>query len=86
MAKVKFTRENKLNATYDLMKQEGMKSISARKIAKKLKGSTAPIYAHFSNLEILKEEVIEIVPANELLGQIAKFYKDYHEKNNTKNT
>ena len=47
MAKVKFTRENIVNATYDLMKQEGMKSISARKIAKKLKGSTAPIYAHF---------------------------------------
>ena len=57
MAKVKFTRENIVNATYDLMKQEGMKSISARKIAKKLKGSTAPIYAHFSYLEILKEEV-----------------------------
>ena len=37
MAKVKFTRENIVNATYDLMKQEGMKSISARKIAKKLK-------------------------------------------------
>ena len=52
MAKVKFTRENIVNATYDLMKQEGMKNISARKIAKKLKGSTAPIYAHFSNLEI----------------------------------
>jgi AcrR family transcriptional regulator len=64
MAKVKFTRENIVNATYDLMKQEGMKSISARKIAKKLKGSTAPIYAHFSNLEILKEEVIEIAKSN----------------------
>ena len=36
MAKVKFTRENIVNATYDLMKQEGMKNISARKIAKKL--------------------------------------------------
>ncbi|MFZ1300399.1 MAG: TetR/AcrR family transcriptional regulator [Leptotrichiaceae bacterium] len=64
MAKVKFTRENIVNATYDLMKQEGMKNISARKIAKKLKGSTAPIYAHFSNLEILKEEVIEIAKSN----------------------
>ena len=32
MAKVKFTRENIVNATYDLMKQEGMKNISARKI------------------------------------------------------
>ena len=64
MAKVKFTRENIVNATYDLMKKKKKKNISARKIAKKLKGSTAPIYAHFSNLEILKEEVIEIAKSN----------------------
>ena len=75
MAKVKFTRENIVNATYDLMKQEGMKNISARKIAKKLKGSTAPIYAHFSNLEILKEEVIEIAKSN-FSKYISKEYTD----------
>ena len=76
MAKVKFTRENIVNATYDLMKQKKMKNISARKIAKKLKGSTAPIYAHFSNLEILKEEVIEIAKFN-----FSKYInKDYTER------
>lgn len=75
MAKVKFTRENIINATYELMKQDGIRNISARKIAKKLKGSTAPIYAHFSNLEILKEEIIEIAKSN-FSKYITKEYTD----------
>ena len=42
------------------MKQEGIKNISARKIAHKFKGSTAPIYANFKTIDELKEEIIEM--------------------------
>ena len=43
MPKIKFTKNDILNAAYDVMKQNGIKHISARKIADKFKGSTAPI-------------------------------------------
>jgi len=44
MPRVKFTKKDILKATYDIMKQDGIQNISARKIANKFKGSTAPIY------------------------------------------
>ena len=58
MPKVKFTREDILKATYDILKQEGIKNISARKIAHKFKGSTAPIYANFKTIDELKEIIL----------------------------
>lgn len=60
MPKVKFTREDILKATYDIMKQEGIKNISARKIANKFKGFTAPIYANFKTIDELKDEIISM--------------------------
>ena len=51
MPRVKFTKKDILKATYDIMKQDGIQNISARKIANKFKGSTAPIYANFSTIE-----------------------------------
>ena len=60
MPKVKFTKKDIIKATYEIMKNEGIKNISARKIASKFKGSTAPIYANFSTIEELKEEIIKL--------------------------
>ncbi len=60
MPKVKFTKEDILRATYDIMKQDGIKNISARKIAHKFKGSTAPIYANFKTIDELKDEIIRM--------------------------
>lgn len=60
MPKVKFTKKDILNATYEIIKQDGINSISARKIAAKFKGSTAPIYANFKTIEELKNEVVQI--------------------------
>lgn len=60
MPKVKFSKKDILNAAYEIIKQEGIKNISARKIASKFKGSTAPIYAHFSTIEELKGEIIKL--------------------------
>ena len=60
MPRVKFTKKDILKATYDIMKQDGIQNISARKIANKFKGSTAPIYANLSTIEELKEEIIKL--------------------------
>ena len=43
MPRVKFTKKDILKATYDIMKQDGIQNISARKIANKFKGSTASL-------------------------------------------
>ena len=60
MPRVKFTKKDILKATYDIMKQDGIQNISARKIANKFKGSTAPIYANFSTIEELKDEIVKL--------------------------
>ncbi|BBM36642.1 TetR/AcrR family transcriptional regulator [Pseudoleptotrichia goodfellowii] len=60
MPKIKFTKKDIVKATYEIMKNEGIKNISARKIASKFKGSTAPIYANFSTIDELKEEIIKL--------------------------
>ena len=60
MPRIKFTKKDIIRATYEIMKNEGIQSISARKIANKLKGSTAPIYANFSTIEELKDEIIRM--------------------------
>ena len=60
MPKVKFDREEIINTTFELLKNDGIRGISARNIAKKMKSSTAPIYAHFENIAILKKEVINM--------------------------
>ncbi len=73
MPKIKFTKNDILNAAYDVMKQNGIKHISARRIAEKFKGSTAPIYANFSTIDELKKEVIRM--AEEKLNEY--LYHDY---------
>ena len=73
MPKIKFTKNDILNAAYDVMKQNGIKHISARRIAEKFKGSTAPIYANFSTIDELKNEVIRM--AEEKLNEY--LYRDY---------
>jgi len=72
MPKIKFTKKDIIKATYEIMKQEGIKNISARKIASKFKGSTAPIYANFSTIEELKDEIIRLAEEklNEYLNAI----------------
>ena len=79
MPRVKFTKKDILKATYDIMKQDGIQNISARKIANKFKGSTAPIYANFSTIE---EENGDIKKAEELcrhLFYIAELYEKYSD-------
>ncbi|MDD3024258.1 MAG: TetR/AcrR family transcriptional regulator [Syntrophomonadaceae bacterium] len=57
--KNKFTKEQIIDAAFDIAKTEGIDSITMRKIAEKMGSSVAPIYVNFKNINELIEAVIE---------------------------
>ncbi|MGI6748086.1 MAG: TetR/AcrR family transcriptional regulator [Anaerovoracaceae bacterium] len=57
--KTKFTREQIIDAAFDIAKSEGIDSITMRKIAEKMGSSVAPIYVNFKNVDELNEALIE---------------------------
>lgn len=69
--KVKFTREQIINAAFEIAKTEGIDAITMRKIAERLGSSVAPIYVNFNNVDELNEALIEriISISQELLSE-----------------
>lgn len=57
--KVRFTREQIIDAAFEIARTEGIDSITMRKIAKKIGGSVAPIYVNFKNIDELNEALME---------------------------
>lgn len=57
--KIVFTREEVIEAAFELFKHEGMAGVSARKIAAELNSSTAPVYNCFKNIDELKNILLE---------------------------
>jgi len=57
--KIKFTKEQIIDAAFEIAKTEGIDSITMRKIAEKLGSSVAPIYVNFKNVDELNEALIE---------------------------
>ena len=74
--KVVFTREDVIQAAFDFVREEGLKKLSARKIARRLKSSTAPVYSQFSSMKELELEVLR--KAEDLLLQYTR--KPYTER------
>ena len=56
--KIVFTREDVIQAAFDLVRKEGLKKLTVRKIAQRLKSSTAPVYSQFSSMKELRLEVL----------------------------
>lgn len=52
-------REDIIKATLQVFRKKGFDGLNARSIAKELKCSTQPIYVEFSNMEELKEAIIQ---------------------------
>ena len=67
--KITFTKEDVVQAAFDLVEKKGLKYLSARHVAKKLNSSTAPVYSYFSSMEELKREVLR--KAKDLLFEYA---------------
>ncbi|MDD3269009.1 MAG: TetR/AcrR family transcriptional regulator [Syntrophomonadaceae bacterium] len=56
--KIKFAKDQIIDAAFEIAKIEGIDNITMRKIADKLGSSVAPIYVNFKNLDELMEAVI----------------------------
>jgi len=54
-----FTKEQIIDAAFEIAKTEGIDHITMRKVAQKMGSSVAPIYVNFKNNEELIEAVVE---------------------------
>jgi len=56
--KKKYSKQQIIDAAFEIAKVEGMNSISIRKVANKLESSIAPIYVNFKDVDELKRAVV----------------------------
>ncbi|AST95190.1 TetR/AcrR family transcriptional regulator [Shouchella clausii] len=59
--KKKFSTEQIIEAAWSIAKEEGIDSMTIRKVADRLGSSIAPIYVNFSDVEELKQAVVKKV-------------------------
>lgn len=57
--KVRFTREQIVEAAFDIAQAEGLDHVTMRKIAERMGSSVAPIYANFADSNELTEALLE---------------------------
>lgn len=67
----KFNKDDIINVTYEIVKEEGIENVNARKIARELNSSVQPIFHNFTNMDELKKAVIH---------KIYNIYLDYMKK------
>ena len=56
--KSKFTREQIIETAFQMVREEGLSSLKARDLARKLGTSTAPIFTAFNSVEEIRDEVV----------------------------
>ncbi len=57
--KVKFEKENIIQAAFNIVRKNGWQGLSARTIAEELNSSTRPIYTHLKSMKDLEVNVME---------------------------
>ncbi|MGN7381368.1 MULTISPECIES: TetR/AcrR family transcriptional regulator [unclassified Paenibacillus] len=57
--KKKFSRQDIIDAAFEIARDEGLDGITIRKVAQRLGSSIAPIYVNFSEVEELTEAVVQ---------------------------
>lgn len=57
--KIKFSKEQIIDAAFEIAKTEGIDNVTMRKIAERMGSSVAPIYVNFKNIDELMEALIE---------------------------
>ena len=55
--KPKYTKEEIVNAAYELTREKGIDAVVAREVGKRLNTSASPIFTVWNSMEELKEEV-----------------------------
>lgn len=56
--KTVFSKEDVVQAAFEIVQQQGMQSLTAREVAHKLQSSTAPVYSNFESMKLLEQEVV----------------------------
>ena len=56
--KAKFSKEEIVQAAFNIVQQKGLPALTARRVARNLKSSTAPVYSYFQSMNQLEREVI----------------------------
>jgi AcrR family transcriptional regulator len=59
----RFTRDAVLDAALEVVREGGLRSVSARSVAKALDASTAPVSSAFASMQLLVEAVVEHILA-----------------------
>lgn len=72
---LKFSKDKILSVAYNILITEGMKSVTARNIAKKLNSSTISIYSNFGSMIVLKNQLSKLA-RNKLFDKVAIDYTD----------
>lgn len=57
--KKKYSKQQIIDAAFEIAKEEGMSSITIRKVAEHLGSSIAPIYVNFNTIDDLTEAVMQ---------------------------
>lgn len=70
-------KEAIIQTAYEIARKKGIEGINARAIAKKLNCSIQPIFHNFSNMEELKEELIEKIKET-YQNYLTESWKDEH--------
>ena len=68
--KVKFQKEEIINAALEINRKKGFQALTAREVAASLGVSTRPIFTYFDSMDQLKKEVYELAK---------KIYRDHIE-------
>lgn len=61
--KKKFSKEQIIDAAFEIARVEGLDQITIRKVAEKMGGSIAPIYVNFTDVHALKQAVLQKIHA-----------------------
>ena len=73
--KPKFTREEIIDAAFEIVRAEGMNALTARELGKKLGSSARPIFTMFKDMNELKSEIT--IKANDLLKEYVSRAENY---------
>lgn len=58
--KIIFSRDDVVNAAFDIVRKSGLRDFTARRIAECLNSSTAPVYSYFNSMDELRQEVMKM--------------------------
>jgi AcrR family transcriptional regulator len=59
--RIKYSKENVIEAAFEIAREQGFSEITARSVAKRLGSSVAPIYANFETIDHLVKAVVQRV-------------------------